>query len=144
MDVRSDILLASSPQCPLPFLPPSLLPSRSASLLHRLVFSLFTLNLRFSSPATLPHRLFSSGHPFPRVSYISFLSFLLSFSPSPLMCMLCHIPMILSLFHSLALVGSIASPALVATSSSFCQPLRSPSFTVSPLPLFSLSLWLIR
>ena len=149
--VRSDILPASSPQCPLtlpPSLPPSLsLPQRT--LPHRLVFSPFTLNLRLPVPFHLASSLPLLSPPAPSCLLYLILSFPpppLPFPPSPLMCVLCHIPMILSLFHSLALVGSVA----FLPPSSQPPPLLLSTTTLSPRSLshpstpFSLSLWLIR
>lgn len=64
-------------------------------------------SLLCSSRSTLPPSLLFSHHAFPCGSHISFSS-LPPFSTLHLMCLLCHMDMILSLFHSLALVGSTA------------------------------------
>lgn len=128
--MRADILLASSPQCPLPLLT-LFLPPAFASLLRRLASPPFNLNLASFLP---PRCLFS--HPIISPFYLLLFSslfcccrfFFLSAS------LLCHISTVLSLFHSCELCRTFppSLPPPPLSSFAFSRCLTSPS-PISPL-----------
>lgn len=134
--VICDILLASSLQCPLPFLPPSC--SRSASLLHRLVFSPFTLNPIFPVPPL--YFPFCSSH----LATRSLVSLTSHFILSPLVFFPPFVFDVHALSHSHDSVTLSLSCAhglhCVLLPSTPPPPPSFSSFTVSPLPLFSVPL----
>lgn len=140
--VRSDILLASPPQCPLPFLP--LAPFLCFTALSCLSLP-STLVFPLRPPCLFPFSPLAANSLVTPISHFHLILHSLSLSsPSPLMCMLCHTHMILSLFRSLALVG------LCAFTRPCCHLLLLLSTTtlslfycLTPTP-YSLSLWLSR